>query len=216
MRKTKGLNLIKQFVFYGVFVAFLLCLRSSVFASYVVPTGSMNPTILEGDFFFTNKLAYRLKIPYTKVTIFKWAEPERGDIIVFKFPGEKEKLFTKRVLGVPGDIIEFREKSLYINGERIERKYTGRSSEYDRFEEDLFGKKYRVQYAPYLMVGDDMRRVVIPEGKLFVAGDNRDNSYDSRFWGLLPLENVEGEIFLRWFSWDKKEHRPRLDRIDLM
>jgi signal peptidase I len=206
----------RNVLFYGIFILIFLFIRSSVFASYNVPSESMNPTIVGGDFFFANKLAYRLKFPFTKVSLFEWSAPERGDIIVFKTPTGEGTLYTKRVIGIPGDIIEIRDGRLFVNGERIERRFLKQSGGTAIYEEDLFGTSYRVQHLPYNRVVGDMRRVSIPEGHVFVMGDNRDNSFDSRHWGLLPMENIEGKLFMRWFSIDRSTFRPRFDRISLM
>jgi signal peptidase I len=206
----------RNVLFYGIFILIFLCIRSSVFASYNVPSESMNPTIVGGDFFFANKLAYRLKFPFTKVSLITWSSPERGDIIVFKTPMDEGTLYTKRVIGIPGDVIETEDGHLIINGERIERRFLKQSDGKSIYEENLFGRSYRVQHLPYGRIAGDMKKVTIPDGYVFVLGDNRDNSFDSRHWGLLPMKNIEGELFVRWFSIDRSTFRPRLDRISLM
>lgn len=216
MFSEKKKKIARGILFYAVFIFILICVRSSVFASYIVPTPSMNPTILEGDMFYTNKLAYRLKVPLTKQSIIEWSIPDRGDIVVFKFPGDEKELYTKRVIGVPGDVIEIKEGIMSINGKVVPQRYVGKGDGADIFEEDLFGLVYSVQHIPGSQRLKSMKKVTVPEGMLFVCGDNRDNSYDSRYWGLLPMENVEGEIAACWFSFDMKSFRPRLDRIRLM
>ncbi len=211
--KMKGLP--RKVLFYSVFVLIFLCIRSSVFASYVVPTPSMNPTIIAGDFFYANKLAYRLKVPFTKTSIVEWSSPGRGDIVVFKFPGDERSLFTKRVIGVAGDRVEFRGGDLYINGLKVGQDLVGSKGAATIYEEDLLGIKYNVQHFSYRSGSDDMK-IDIPEGYVFVMGDNRENSYDSRHWGVLPTRNIEGKLAVRWFSFDLKELSPRFDRIQLM
>ena len=203
----------RDIAFYAAFVLVLVCLRSSVFASYHVPTGSMNPTILEGDFFFTNKLAYRLKIPFTKTSVLEWGIPSRGEMIIFKFPENERELYTKRVIGIPGDIIEMRGGRLVINGRMVDRKPAGTKDGITFFKETLDGVEYTIQRLPGRSYMADMPPVVVPEGHLFMMGDNRDNSYDSRGWGCVPLGNVEGELIVRWFSFDLKGLRPRFERI---
>lgn len=201
---------------YAVFICMLLCVRSSVFASYHVPSGSMNPTILEGDFFFANKLAYRLKLPFTKTTLLDWKTPERGDVIVFKYPPDESEDYTKRVIGVPGDIVEIIDKDLFVNGDPVAKRFVGRDGSVLVFEEDLFDTRHLIHAAPYGTPFDNTRKITVPAGCLFVMGDNRDNSSDSRSWGFVPLENVEGKMIVRWFSIDPQTHLPRFDRIGLI
>lgn len=206
----------RDFVFYLAFLLVLVCIRSSVFASYHVPTGSMNPTILEGDFFLTNKLAYRLKVPFTKTSVIEWGIPSRGEMIIFKFPENERELYTKRVIGIPGDIIEMRRGRLIVNGRAVDRKPVGTKDGISFYRESLAGKEYTIQRIRGRSYMADMPPVVVPEGHIFVMGDNRDNSYDSRAWGCLSLGNVEGELIVRWFSVDLKAMRPRFDRIGLI
>ena len=212
VRKIKGRDVVR----YLFFVLIILCIRSSVFASYHVPTGSMSPTILEGEFFFANKLAYRLKLPFTKATVVDWKMPERGDIVIFRYPPDESQDYTKRVIGVPGDTVEIIDKDIYINGTAVGKRYIDRSGGAHLFEEDLFGTRYAIRRMPFKTPFDTTRRTVVPEGALFVMGDNRDNSLDSRAWGFVPLENVEGKMIVRWFSLDPDTHIPRFDRIGLI
>ncbi len=209
-------SFIKNALFYLVFIGVGLCIRSSVFASYVVPTPSMNPTVLEGDFFITNKLAYRLKVPFTKTTVVDLEKPKRGDIIVFKFPLDESELYMKRVIAVPGDIVEVKNGKLMINGREVEQRLLSSGQSADLYKEDLFGSEYTIQHLKSRTRMESMPPVVVPEGYLFVEGDNRDDSYDSRYWGLLAQENVEGKVVARWFSFDTKKLKPRFDRIGLM
>jgi signal peptidase I len=211
-QRVKG----RDIAWHVVFIFIILCIRSSVFASYQVPTDSMSPTIIGGDFFFANKLAYRLKLPFSKATLAEWKTPERGDIIVFKYPPNEREDYTKRVIGVPGDVVEIVDKSVYVNGTAIEKRYIGRSAGALVYEENLFGTRHLVHKFPHRTAFDTMRRTAVPEGYLFVMGDNRDNSLDSRAWGFVPFENVEGKLVLRWLSIDPGTHLPRLDRIGLI
>lgn len=213
MRKFVQFVRSRDFVFYVAFLLVLVCVRSSVFASYHVPTGSMNPTILEGDFFFTNKLAYRLKVPFTKTSVFEWGIPSRGEMVIFKFPENERELYTKRVIGIPGDIIEMRGGKLFVNGRAATGERTDTKNGITFYRESLDGREYTIQRLSGRSYMADMPPVAVPEGHIFVMGDNRDNSYDSRAWGCLPLANVEGELFARWFSFDLKGLRPRFERI---
>lgn len=199
--------------FYLLFIVMLLCIKSSVFASYHVPTGSMRPTILEGDFFFANKLAYRFKVPFTSLTLINWQIPNHGDIIVLKQPGSDNPTLTKRVIGVPGDEVEIRDKFVILNGEKIETVLKDTNGGYSVYEEHLPGVSYLVQHLSYRTSLDDMEKLTIPNGFFFVMGDNRDSSLDSRSWGLVPLEKIEGKMVVRWFSIDPVSHRPRFDRV---
>ena len=196
-----------------VFLGVLLCLHSSVFASYVVPTGSMQPTIREGERFFANKLAYRLKLPFTKMTLVRWALPERGDIIVFKYPQDEGQIFTKRVVGLPGDRVLLRDKRVYLNGE-ILTTHRVEERQGKVFEEEMLGEKNdAIMHLPQPTPLDTTREFTVPENMLFVLGDNRDNSADSRIWGFVPQENVEGELIWRWFAFREQSWIPALERF---
>ncbi len=216
MKKITKYMRSRDLIFYAIFLFALMCVRSSVFASYHVPTGSMNPTILEGDFFFTNKLAYRLKVPFTKTSVVEWGIPSRGEMIIFKFPGNERELYTKRVIGVPGDIIEMRGGRLIVNGIATGLEPAGTKEGVAYYRETLDGREYTIQRLQGRNYLADMPPVLVPEGHLFVMGDNRDNSYDSRAWGCVPLRNVEGKLIARWFSFDVKGKRPRFGRIGLV
>lgn len=222
MKKIAGKDIFKNVVFYSVFVLIFLCIRSSVFASYVVPTPSMNPTILEGDFFITNKLAYRLKIPFTKTSIFEWSAPERGDMIVFKFPGgdddhyEEGALYIKRVIGIAGDEILIKNGRIFLNGRMLNEVPVDKVNGIEICSEELAGNHYSIQHMPRINRMYSMGKVTVPEGHVFVMGDNRENSYDSRYWGMLPEKNIEGKLVACWFSFDTDRLLPRFDRIRLM
>jgi len=216
MSKLRKHFTMRNLLFYLLFAAMFLFIRSSVFASYMVPTGSMNPTILEGDFFFANKLAYRLKVPFTNRSIVRWASPERGDIVVLESPAKGATTLTKRVIGLAGDVVEIRNKKLYINGSEVETRLVERKVGLSFFEEHLQDAFYTIQHRSARSFLDEMHRMVVPAGHVFVMGDNRDNSSDSRVWGCVPVDNVDGEFFLRWFSIDPESYRPRLDRIRLL
>ncbi len=195
------------------FILFFILLRISVFGNYEVPTGSMKPTILEGDRFFANKLAYNIKVPFTKTDLSRWGLPARGEIIAFLYPNDESLLYTKRVIGIPGDRIEIRDKSLYINGKKMERAVIKKSRGIALYRETLDGTSYNIQVTDYISPYDNMEKIIVPENSLFVMGDNRDNSSDSRFWGFVPMENVIGKIVFRWMSSDPTDHTLRPERI---
>lgn len=205
-------------------VAFLVvfAIRSSVVEAFKIPSGSMIPTLFVGDHIFVSKFAYGLKVPFSDLVfdepiyIFRRDPPKRGDIIVFKFPRDESLHYIKRVIGVPGDTVEIRNKQLYINGELVTRdplpapevdrffaknddaKYT--PVEFDLFSENLTGVKHTIMVQKNSYLDDDRPPFQIGSDQLFVMGDNRDFSNDSRFWGTVPFRNVKGKAFIIWLS----------------
>jgi signal peptidase I len=179
-----------------IFIAFVLAIFIRAFAvqAYKIPSGSMIPTLLVGDYILVNRLSYGLRIPYYKY-ILRWGEIKRGDIIVFVFPEEPSKDFIKRVIALPGETIEIRKKKIYINGKEIEDKW-------GFFKDDYVGPPR-----------DDFGPFQVPQGHVFVMGDNRDESNDSRFWGPVNIENIKGKAFIIYFSWDPYEKSIRFSRI---
>ena len=179
-----------------IFIAFVLAIFIRAFAvqAYKIPSGSMIPTLLVGDYILVNRLSYGLRIPYYKY-ILRWGEIKRGDIIVFVFPEEPSKDFIKRVIALPGETIEIRKKKIYINGREIEDKW-------GFFSDDYVGPPR-----------DDFGPFQVPQGHVFVMGDNRDESNDSRFWGPVNIENIKGKAFIIYFSWDPYEKSIRFSRI---
>jgi signal peptidase I len=179
-----------------IFIAFVLAIfiRAFVVQAYKIPSGSMIPTLLVGDYILVNRLSYGLRIPYYKY-ILRWGEIKRGDIIVFVFPEDPSKDFIKRVIALPGETIEIRKKKIYINGREIEDKW-------GFFKDDYVGPPR-----------DDFGPFQVPQGHVFVMGDNRDESNDSRFWGPVNIENIKGKAFIIYFSWDPYEKSIRFSRI---
>jgi len=178
-------------------IAFLLALLIRTFAvqAYKIPTGSMEPTLLVGDYILVNRLAYGFRFPYVGYLV-RWGEIERGDVVVFIYPEDPSKDFIKRVIGLPGEILEIKEKKIYINGKILEENWG-------------FFKDEKYIGSPR----DDFGPVEIPKDRIFVMGDNRDESNDSRFWGTVPIENVKGKAFLIYFSWDPINKKVRTYRI---
>lgn len=186
-----------------------------------VPTGSMKPTILEGDRIFVNKLAYDLKIPYTTIHLMKWSDPVRGDIVVFYSP-ENGKRLVKRVIGLPGDSIALYDNQLLINGKPLE--YTSFSkinmdeigigkSQYLFLTEDLPGHDHPVMLYKGRTSIDSFGPVVVPKGKYFMMGDNRDHSADSRFFGFVDRDRIVGRATAVVISRDQSFLHPRWDRF---
>lgn len=165
-----------------------LVVRTFVVQAFKIPSGSMETTLLVGDHIFVNKFLYGYHIPYTKGRVLRFATPKRGDIVVFVFPEDPEKDFIKRVIGVPGDTVEIRNKQVLLNGTPLEEPY--------------------VRYADGRMIDgfvrtrDNMSPVKVPPGMYFVMGDNRDRSYDSRFWGFVSEEAILGKALFIYFSID--------------
>jgi signal peptidase I len=195
----------------------VLVLRSFLVEPFRIPSGSMMPTLLVGDFILVNKFAYGIRLPVINKKVLETGEPQRGDVVVFRYPKEPTIDYIKRVVGVPGDRINYRGKVLYVNGEPMRQTpvgiYTGVGSgarETGSFQalESLDGVEHNILTHPLAPDFAPMCRVlrsgpiVVPEGHYFVMGDNRDNSNDSRCWGLVPEGNLVGKAFAIWMSWD--------------
>jgi len=177
---------------YAVILA--LIIRTFVVQAFKIPSGSMIPTLLIGDHILVNKFIYGIKIPFTDKKILSFKEPQRGDIIVFKYPGDEKRDFIKRVIGLPGETIEIKDKQVFINGKPLQEPYAIYNGSPSYF---------RGHYGP----------VKIPPNHLFVMGDNRDNSMDSRVWGFLDERKVKGKAFIIYWSWDRNSHWVRWRRI---
>jgi len=192
--------------------------KSAIADWNIVPTGSMKPTIMEGDRIFVNKLAYDLKIPYTTWHITGWGSPKRGDIVVFYSPADEKRL-VKRVVGLPGDMIAMRNNSLYINSQRLQYEtidFPSNDNSSDRYylRENLTGRKHSVMITPSHSSFRSFSAVTIPTGHYFVMGDNRDNSADSRYFGFIDRRRIVGQATAIVASLDKKNHyAPRWERF---
>mgnify|MGYP001097681875 FL=1 len=182
-----------------VAVILALFIRTFVVQAFKIPSGSMKDTLLIGDHILVNKFVYGVKMPFAKKTIIPINDPQRGDIIVFEFPEDPSKDFIKRVIGIPGDVIEIRDKMLFVNGSRV-TNYHG------------VYKDPKI-YAPQIQPRDNLGPITVPEDKLFVMGDNRDFSYDSRFWGFVDLIAVKGKAFIIYWSWDRENFGVRWTRL---
>lgn len=196
-------------------------IRSFVIQPYRVPTGSLEPTILPDDFIAVKQYSYGLRFPISNVKIYGMGAPKHGDIALFRWPVDTSKLFVKRVIGLPGDHITYKNKVLTINGKEMQQKYLGKgvdieagglTSEVDRKQENLFGIVHDIFVKPNENDFADID-VVVPEGYYFMMGDNRDDSDDSRSWGFVPEKFLIGKAFGIWLSWDSSTYRVRWDRI---
>jgi signal peptidase I len=182
---------LKENRFFLIFVLFMLVFRSSIADWNSVPTGSMKPTILEGDRIWVDKLAYDLHLPFTHISLMKFADPERGDIVIFDSHAADKRL-VKRVIGLPGDVVAMRDNRLWINGQGVEySKHLNTRTADDRLE-DLGGDVHWVRWQGRDSVLANFSPVVIPDGHYLVLGDNRNNSADSRVIGFVPRDEIVG------------------------
>jgi signal peptidase I len=197
--------------FLPIFVIVLL-LRSFLIEPFRIPSGSMMPTLLVGDFIVVNKYIYGIRLPVVNRKLLPVAAPERGDVIVFRYPDDPSQPYIKRVVGLPGDRIRYENKVLYVNDEAVAQTEIGRyvglgagagQTGDSLREEALPGRRHQIllsQRRP------DMRpipvNIEVPNGQYFVLGDNRDNSTDSRWWGFVPDHNLIGRAFMIWLNWD--------------
>lgn len=206
-------------------------IRSFIIQPYRVPTGSLEPTVAPGDFIAVAQYAYGLKFPVGNFKLIKTGEPKRGDIVLFYPPGIPKVIYVKRLIGLPGDKIEYKDKILYINGKKQPQKLIGHGFDYgdgpgqtqpvDIYEENLGGVYHRIFRRPYSTDGQfplesDMQgdfSITVPKGTYFMMGDNRDDSGDSRYFGPVPERNIIGQGLGVWMSWDPVHHRFRWHRI---
>jgi signal peptidase I len=207
-----------------VTVVILTAVRSAIADWNDVPTGSMNPTIVQGDRVFVNKLAYDLKVPYTTWHLAQWSNPKRGDIVVFFSPADGQRL-VKRVVGLPGDKIELADERLLINGLRSEYKPLGAETGHDvpadhdgprvYAQEKADGMSaHPVTILPQRPALRTFGPVTVPPGKYFMMGDNRDNSNDSRFWGTVDRNRIVGRASMVVISLDRQHYfEPRWHRF---
>ena len=210
---------------YSIFIAIIIAtsFRSAVADWYIVPTGSMNPTIVEGDRVFVNKLAYDLKVPYTTWHIAAWDAPKRGDVVVFPSPVDGTMLI-KRVVGIPGDAVAMKNDQLIINGRKAKYEpidpfnskdlpFISPLSPYSYFE-TLGSCQHPVMFIPEVEAMRSFSPQKVPEGKYLMMGDNRDNSSDSRYFGFVDRSRILGQARFIVMSFDIKDrHQPRWKRF---
>ncbi len=204
---------------WPVLVAVLVAtsFKSAIADWNIVPTGSMKPTIVEGDRIFVNKLAYDLKVPYTTFPLAAWGEPQRGDIVVFYSP-ENEVRTVKRIIGLPGDTVTMHNNRLIINGKPVdyelpETRPKGDSGAFP-LEEALEGRPHAIQLQPIQFSKRSFAPIIVPDHQYFVMGDNRDNSKDSRYFGCVERRRIVGRATAVVISLEKQNaYRPRWDRF---
>jgi len=174
-----------------IIIAILIALfiRTFIVQAFKIPSSSMEPTLLVGDHLLVNKFIYGIKIPFTEIKLFQFKKPQRGDIIVFIYPKDRSKDFIKRVICLEGEKVEIIHNKIYIN---------------DKLMDDPWGYfSEKSDWTKYLQPMERFGPVFVPKDSLFVLGDNRDNSQDSRFWGYVNVNEVKGKAFIIYFSWNR-------------
>lgn len=187
--------------FEAICIAILLALfiRTFIVQAFKIPSGSMLPTLLIGDHLLVNKFIYGIRVPFSGKVIVPIVDPSKGDVVVFKFPKDRSIDYIKRVVGTPGDTIEIKDKKVIVNGIAVEDTHAHLSSpailDAQKSPRDNFGP------------------ILVPEDRIFVMGDNRDNSYDSRFWGFVDQKDILGKAFILYWSWDIDKSLFSLERF---
>ena len=200
----------------------VLLFRSFLFEPFKIPSGSMIPTLLVGDFIVVNKFAYGIRLPVWNRKVIEIGAPERGEVVVFRYPKDPGVNFIKRTVGLPGDTVTYRDKQLFVNGERVEEAAVGRFESDDvkcttpaldavLFEERLDDVSHRILLHDRSRSRDG--QWVVPEGHYFMMGDNRDRSNDSREWGFVPEENLLGRAVGIWLNFDFDKGCADLSRV---
>lgn len=198
--KEKTKSKVQEYI-EAIIIAILIAvvIRTFIIQAYKIPSRSMVPALLVGDHLLVNKFIYGIKIPVIRKIILPITDPKKGDIIVFIYPHDRTKDYIKRVIGVAGDIIEIKNKNIYIN---------------DRLYKDKFGiYSDNITYPAIMQPRDNFGPVVVPAESLFVMGDNRDESADSRFWGFVDLKDVEGKALIIYWSWNSEAQDNLLKKL---
>lgn len=180
-------------------VLLALFIRTFVVQAFKIPSGSMLETLQIGDFLLVNKFIYGLKIPFTDTVAIPIKSPKRGDIVVFEYPKDPTKDYIKRVVAIPGDTLEIKNKKIFINGKKMEEPFT-RHVDANNLPASASGR-------------DNFGPVTIKPGRIFVMGDNREESYDSRFWGTVGINKIVGRAFIIYWSWDPRTMSVRWSRL---
>ena len=199
-KKEKMKSKVQEYI-EAIIIAILIALVIRTFAiqAFKIPSRSMVPTLLVGDQILVNKFIYGVKIPYLRKMIIPVTNPEKGDIVVFIYPNDRSKDFIKRVIGIAGDKIEIRNKKIFINGKEY-------SDSYGVYSDNLI-------YPAAIQPRDNFGPVTVPKDSLFVMGDNRDESSDSRYWGFVDIKDVEGKAFIIYWSWNHEDTNLRWRRL---
>ena len=209
---------------FPVFLVVFL-IRSFVIQPYTVPSGSLEPTVVPGDFMLVNQYSYGITMPIWNKQLIAVGKPQRGQIALFYYPVNPQLTFVKRVIGLPGDRISYIDRVLYINGKKMTQTFVKDRSDIEQgeattdvkiYQEDLDGLKHDIQI-DQRKSSVNFKDLVVPKGEYFMMGDNRDNSDDSRYWGFVPENDFLGKAMFIWLSWDKSatqwSHKVRWERI---
>jgi signal peptidase I len=196
--KRKGL--VREYA-ESIIIAVLLAMviRTYLVQAFKIPSGSMEDTLAIGDHLLVSKFMYGTKIPFVDARILTVRDPRQGDVIVFEYPEDPSKDFIKRVVGVPGDTVEGKDKKVYVNGKPYENIHEVHK------EKDLIPKEMNPR--------DTFGPITVPANSYFVMGDNRDRSYDSRFWKFVKRDQIKGLAFIKYWSWDHEKFKPRFGNI---
>ena len=214
-------------------ILLVFVVRSFIVEPFKIPSGSMIPTLLVGDFILVNKYTYGIRLPILDKKVIEINQPQRGDVMVFRYPVDPSQNYIKRVVGVPGDKVAYQNKQLTINGEAVTKEptedylHSGRLYYSKQFSENLNGVEHRIlnyqNVSP--LISDNVSSFphrenclynnagvvcTVPEGHYFMMGDNRDDSTDSRYWGFVPDENIVGKAFFIWFNFDFMDNWKRI------
>ncbi|MFH2123156.1 MAG: signal peptidase I [Pseudomonadota bacterium] len=192
-------SVVREYV-EAIVVAVLLALfvRTFIVQAFKIPSGSMLPTLQIGDHLLVSKFSYGVRLPVTGTSLISRQGPVHGDVVVFRFPRDRSLDYIKRVVAIGGDTIEVRDKQVFLNGKQVENPYAHFTSR------DIMSTAAGPR--------DNFGPVTVPDGKIFVMGDNRDNSYDSRFWGFVDLQDVLGKALIIYWSWDVDKSLFSIDR----
>jgi len=196
--KKKGL--IREYA-ESIAIAILLALviRTFLVQAFKIPSGSMEDTLVIGDHLLVSKFIYGTKIPLSDKRVLTLRDPRRGDVIVFEYPEDPSKDFIKRVVGIPGDVVEGKDKKVFVNGTHYQNPHEVHK------EKDIIPKEMNPR--------DSFGPITVPENSYFCMGDNRDRSYDSRFWKFVRRDQIKGLAFIKYWSWDREKLRPRFGSI---
>ena len=192
MKEKNNKSKVQEYI-EAIIIAILIAvvIRTFIIQAYKIPSRSMVPALLVGDHLLVNKFIYGIKIPVIRRMLIPITEPKRGDIVVFEYPQDRSKDYIKRVIGVSGDKIEIKNKNIFINGQPYK---------------DAFGiYSDNITYPAMMQPRDNFGPVIVPKGSIFVMGDNRDESYDSRFWGFVGSKDMEGKALVIYWSWNSEE-----------
>lgn len=206
VRETKDPVVVEYAKAFFPVLLIVFLLRGFLVEPFRIPSGSMLPSLYIGDFILVNKFAYGVRVPVINRKVIEIDDPQRGDVVVFKYPRNPSIDYIKRVTGVPGDHIAYYNKVLYVNGKPIKRQYDsvysepGEALQANKYIEDLDGVKHEMLIIPSRPGLD--AEYIVPPGHYFMMGDNRDNSNDSRYWGVVPDKYIVGNAFRIWLSWD--------------